>query len=75
MLCCLWLRFLQTFEVKIRQQVINDRAYLLDETKRIDINPYREIVCRPFLLPIECRDIEGVDRMTVDVDLAPVNYR
>ena len=63
------------FEVEIRRQVINDGTYLLDETERIDINTYSEIVCRPFLLPVERRDIEGVDRVTVNIDLTPVNNR
>jgi hypothetical protein len=63
------------FEVEIKRQVINDGTYLLDETERIDINIYSEIVYRLFLFSIERRNIEDMDRVTVNIDFTSVNYR
>ena len=60
------------FEVEIRRQVINDGTYRLDETERIDIKPTMKSYAVHFSFPIEHLCVEGVDRVTVYVDLIPL---
>ena len=59
----------------MRRHAINDGMYLLHKTERIDIDSYSKIVCRTFLIPNEPRYIEGMDRMMVNIDLTPIDYR
>ena len=60
------------FEVEIRRQVINDGTYRLDETERIDRKPTVESYAVHFSFLIEHHCVEGVDRVTVNIDLIPL---
>jgi hypothetical protein len=60
-------------EIEVRRQLVNDGADSLEESRRMAVNPYREIVCRPSLLTIERCDIKGVNRIAVDFGLWSVN--
>ena len=60
------------FEVEIRRQVINDGTYRLDEAERKDIKPTVKSYAVHISFLIEHRCVEGVDRVTVSIDLIPL---